>query len=454
MTAASSGDPGGSRERWPIVGSAPCSEFGAITYLLLRSKNEAITLTTDPFIVGKAVEFAAGGPIEGASLEAQGTRYTLKVRNHAQVKKLLKMTKLLDGTEVVVELHPRLNVSRCVVFCRAAIRMKEEDILTNLASQGVIQVQRITRKEHGNIINTAALILTFNRCNYPLHVKIGLFRVDTRAYYPNPLLCYSCVRYGHPRVRCPGPKRCLNCSAEHELKEGEVCPSAAHCINCSGSHRPNDRQCPVFKKEMEVVRMKVDHNLTFPEARKRIEQGVVTYAAAAAQQTADRKRLDELEKKMEEKDAVITHLLGEIAKKDQMIEQLMARLGMSPECQPQSAQVNDTTKPLKSSKMIQPAIPSQTTNEEQIVEPAGAQKSKHPQCTSSRNQSAVTAQPKINDGRKKKKRHNRSNNSSPGRQSPPPKKTPAEQPPSSDQDVVSIDEDEDIEETPPSQHFR
>ncbi|XP_065087289.1 uncharacterized protein LOC135709017 [Ochlerotatus camptorhynchus] len=223
----------------------------------------------------------------------------------------------MDETEVVVQLHPNLNESRCVISCFEAIRMEEKDVLRGLISQGVIRIQRITRRENGRPVNTSALLLTFNRCNYPSQVKIGVLRVSTRPYYPNPLLCYGCVRYGHPRARCPGPKRCLNCSAEHELSEGAECEAAAHCINCGGPHRPNNRQCPVYKKEVDVIRMKVDKNLTYPEARKRIESGFFNYAAAAAQKTADRKKLEELEKKMQEKDNEITQLLDAMKKKDE-----------------------------------------------------------------------------------------------------------------------------------------
>lgn len=440
MTAASSGDPGGSRHQWPGLGAISSSEFGALTYLQLTSKDENTPLP-DPFIVGKSVESAANGPIEGASTEAQGTRYTLKVRNPAQVDKLLKLTTLMDETEVVVQLHPNLNVSRCVVSCFEAIRMEEKDVLRGLISQGVIQVQRITRRENGKPVNTSALILTFNRCNYPSQVKIGVLRVSTRPYYPNPLLCYGCVRYGHPRARCPGPKRCLNCSAEHELSEGVECEAAAHCINCGGPHRPNNRQCPVYKKEVDVIRMKVDKNLTYPEARKRIESGLENYAAAAAQKTADRKKLEELEKKMQEKDNQITQLLDAMKKKDEKIDKLLAHIRMMTTRQTQQSQSQQNT------SMPPPPAPIQRSQsagrkpaESQVAGTSMQLRTKSPASTDPRDS-------------KKKKRHNRSNNSSPGRQSPPLKK-PAEEEGTADQDSIEIDEVFEIEETPPNQHLR
>lgn len=445
--AASSGDPGGSKEAWPCIGNPSNVEFSSLTYLLLRSKDDKVPLTSNPFIVGQSVELAAGGPIEGASTEAQCTRYTLKVRNQTQVKKLLRMSTLLDGVEVIIEPHPILNVSRCVISCFETVHMTEDAMLDGLNSQGVIRVQRITRKEHGKPVNTSALILTFGRCDYPSHVKIGLLRVATRPYYPNPLLCYGCVRFGHPRVRCPGPKRCVNCSAEHELLEGEVCSFAAHCINCNGPHRPTSRQCPVFKKEMEVVRLKVDQNLSFPEARRRIEQDLGSYAAAAAQQTADRKRLDELEKKMEQKEALISQLLVKIQDKDERIEQLLLQINRMKTVENQDSQQNTPTQPLKSCQANKPSEP---------VKPIEAIQKAREQLTTAtrmqlRNRSPATTQTAGTETRNRKKKHNRSTNGSPGRQSPPPKKTPAEEDPN--QEELS-DNGIEIEETPPSQSFR
>ncbi|XP_058815011.1 uncharacterized protein LOC131678742 [Topomyia yanbarensis] len=184
MAAASSGDPGGSSKRRLPEYMDPTNKFGELTFLQLTGK-DGVPLPRNPFIIGKSVEVVAGGPIEGANTEAQGTRYTLRVRNPAQVAKLQKMTQLIDGTEVVVEAHPNLNVSRCVISCYDLIHMEEKDVLQEIISQGVIRVQRITRKEAEKRVNTPALILTFCKTTYPEYIKIGLLHVPTRPYFPN-----------------------------------------------------------------------------------------------------------------------------------------------------------------------------------------------------------------------------------------------------------------------------
>lgn len=106
----------------------PTNEFGELTYSQQIGKDDA-PLPKNPFIIGKSVEQAVGGQIEGAATEAQATKYTLCVHNPTQVEKLLQMIKLIDDTEVTVQPHPNLNVSRCVIFCFDLIQKEENDIL-------------------------------------------------------------------------------------------------------------------------------------------------------------------------------------------------------------------------------------------------------------------------------------------------------------------------------------
>lgn len=323
MAAASSGDPGGYVGRRLPTFMDPTNSFGELTYLQLIGK-DGVTLPTNPYVIGKSVETCAGGEIEDAKTEAKGTKYTLKVRNPAQVTKLLKLTKLIDGTEVEVIPHPNLNISRCIISTFDLIQMEEDDILAEMKKDKVIRVQRITRNQDGRKVNTPALILTFCTTTFPETMKVGLRRVPTRPYIPNPMLCYGCFSYGHTRVRCPGPQRCVNCSNNFH---GDECGESPLCWNCKGDHRPTSRQCPVYKKELEVMKIKVRDNVSFPEARKRAEQqSGGSYAQVVAQQSTIENKLKELEMAMMKKDEEIARLQEESKRKDEKIEKMMAHI--------------------------------------------------------------------------------------------------------------------------------
>lgn len=53
-------------------------------------------LPNNPFVIGKSIEQTCG-KIESANTEENGTKYALKTRSVDQARKLLAMTKLIDG---------------------------------------------------------------------------------------------------------------------------------------------------------------------------------------------------------------------------------------------------------------------------------------------------------------------------------------------------------------------
>lgn len=432
MAAASSGDPGGSVGRRLPAYMDPTNSFGELTFLQLAGKDDT-PLPINPYIIGKSVEACAGGEIEDAKSESYGKKYTLKVRNPTQVAKLLKLTRLIDGTEVEVVPHPNLNVCKCIISSTELIRMEEEDILTEMARDNVIRVQRITRNENGRKVNTPALILTFCKTTYPETMKVGLRRVPTRPYFPNPMLCYGCFNYGHTRLRCPGPKRCANCSKEFH---GDECSEASLCQNCKGDHRPTSRQCPVYKKEVEVIKVKVRDNVSFPEARKRVELQAGSYAQVVAQQNTFEKKLKELEAAMIMKDNEIARLREESKQKDKKIEAMMKsieqmkqKVNKETSCQSEAQPVSHE-KPRHSREQRVAAI---VTNGP---------------VTRSRNNSPAVQEPKR--GRTTKPNANKSVTSPDP--SPPPKKTAV-----NTLDLTQMDysgEESEVSETPPNQRFR
>lgn len=247
------------------------------------------------------------------------------------------------------------------------------------------------------------------------------------------MLCYSCFSYGHTRVRCPGPQRCVNCSNNFH---GEECGEASFCRNCKGDHRPTNRQCLVYKKEVEVIKIKVRDNLSFPEARKRVElQAGGSYAQVAAQQNEFEKKLKVLEVAMLHKDKEIARLQEKSKKKDEKIEQMMNFL--------------------KQSKQSQERI---RHNSEKIVSQEKAHHNRQQPATQSvpgpvtrsRNNSPAIQETK----RGRPSKYNFAKPASPDRLSPPPKtkKTTA-----STQDLTQMDysgEESEVSETPPNQRLR
>ena len=50
------------------------------------------------------------------------------------------------------------------------------------------------------------------------------------------------------------------------------CTNPAKCVNCGKGHLSRSSDCAIWKKEKEIMKLKVIKNLTYPEARKFYDQ--------------------------------------------------------------------------------------------------------------------------------------------------------------------------------------
>ena len=107
-------------------------------------------------------------------------------------------------------------------------------------------------------------------------------------YIPNPLRCFQCQSYGHGKDRCRQDAVCARCGS-NEHSDDRTCNLPEYCVNCKGSHPTYSRNCPKFKIEKEVVRIKFTQKITFPEARKLVESKEPTYANILTKQRESKK---------------------------------------------------------------------------------------------------------------------------------------------------------------------
>jgi hypothetical protein len=318
MTANKSGgppDPGDGRPRVPEwMGGVG---IGQLHILSLEAM--AADKRLSPFVVGKSLQQAVG-EIESATTEAGGLRYVLRVRDAAQVNKLLALKHLFDGTEIKIQLHPVLNTRRCVISCREILNEKEEEIAKWLAEEGVTAVRRITRMDNGNRINTPTLILTINGTVVPEHIRVGPLRIKTRTYIPDPMLCFHCYAYGHTKLRCKSGAKCRNCSGCHETTS--ECNAEAFCFHCKGKHSPASRQCPKYAAEKEILRIQHTKGISHQEAAKQLEAGGGSFAAVSKIQQRLTIGQQPPTEELKEKDALIKQLSETIAVLSRRVEEL------------------------------------------------------------------------------------------------------------------------------------
>lgn len=241
---------------------------GSVTYLQLLPKKRGSLLPKNPFIVSKSIQQHCGN-IDNAYTEGKGTSMVLKVRGKKQVTALLKLTKLIDGTEIEILEHEAKNQTRGVVSCGRSLDCTDDEILEGMKEQNVIGIRRLNGKERKP---SATMILTFRGTVLPKHVFFGYTRASVKTYTPAPMQCFKCYKFGHTKARCEGKQVCRNCSEDHEISLDEnnktICSKSAQCVNCAGSHSPADRRCPKYIEEQEIAKIRSEQDVSFGEARK------------------------------------------------------------------------------------------------------------------------------------------------------------------------------------------
>ncbi|XP_064464703.1 uncharacterized protein LOC135376022 [Ornithodoros turicata] len=191
----------------------------------------------------------------------------IKCTSETDCETILNTHEML-GKGISASLHKTLNTSRGVIAVSELIDVPVEEILLNLKDQDVIDVRKIKIRKNNEYITTRNIILTFDRPTLPQKLKVGYLSAEVRPYIPNPLRCFRCNRFGHAADSCRGSACCARCGkADHETKE---CKGPDCCVNCSSNHPSYSRSCAKWKYEKEVLHVKVTHNLTYPEARKKV----------------------------------------------------------------------------------------------------------------------------------------------------------------------------------------
>ena len=123
------------------------------------------------------------------------------------------------------------------------------------------------------IINpTNTYVLTFNTPILPKKIKVAFLFVNVEVYIPNPLRCYQCQVFGHHEDCCMKKPTCGNCGGERHCNDDRNCKNTAKCVNCNGNHPVFSRDCPTRKKEKAILKVKYQKSITFPEARKLVEE--------------------------------------------------------------------------------------------------------------------------------------------------------------------------------------
>ena len=238
-------------------------------FLVIQSTEVDKPITAlSPFVIEKEVAAKIGTPKTVKKLRNQ--TLLIETTKKSQTEVLMNLT-TFHNLNVTVSEHKTLNSSKGIIKDRILKDLTEEEITENLQNQGVIGCKRFKIKKDGKLIETNTLLLTFNSPTIPKTLGIFYRFIPVELYIPNPLRCFNCQKFGHHESNCKTEENsvCEKCGAGNFAHHSAHCPNTPKCVNCGKNHLSRSNQCEVWKKEKEILKLKVTKNISYLEAKKK-----------------------------------------------------------------------------------------------------------------------------------------------------------------------------------------
>ena len=166
-----------------------------------------------PFVIEKVLVSVAGSPKSVKKLvEVEKAQYS---KNLLGLKRFFQMPSKCTA-------HNTLNSSTGILRCPDLAGVDEEEIVSELADQNVIEARRIRVFRDGFRRDTNTIVLKFKTAILPKTMKVGNMKVPVDLYIPHPLQCYKCFKFGHHERQCNADNHCKRCGTnENETNHTE-----------------------------------------------------------------------------------------------------------------------------------------------------------------------------------------------------------------------------------------
>lgn len=252
-----------------------------ITDLTIFPELPSIKKNDPKFVVLEAIDqnkplsyyscFAIHRSIRAVSSEIQSVselrdgNILLLVKNKIIAERFLSLKELPGICNIKAKYHENLNFSKGTVFAPFLNNVPEEEIVSELSSQGVVAAYKFQRKNNDKMQPTGVVLLTFDLYHIPEKMDIAWRKVHVRQYIPNPMRCKSCQLLGHTAKFC---KRSPACSICNFPPHSPVECTRTFCANCFADHPSSSNKCPKFIQAKETLKIKITNKCTLKEAIK------------------------------------------------------------------------------------------------------------------------------------------------------------------------------------------
>lgn len=193
----------------------------------------------------------------------------LLIGNKYSAEKLISSKNLPGICNIKCDYHGNLNFSKGTIYAPYLNRVPEAEIVTELKSQGVVEVYKYLRKNtEEKLAPCGVILLTFDRYHTPEKLEISWHKVKVRPYFPNPMRCKSCQKLGHTKKWCKNSPLCENCALPPH--QPDIC-TRTYCINCTEEHPSTSKECKVFKQQKEILKIKTKDKCSLKTAKEKYQ---------------------------------------------------------------------------------------------------------------------------------------------------------------------------------------
>ena len=201
------------------------------------------------------------GPFQDKSLKRYGRRSLLFYAEDEIISKMIINMKLGEDDPVEdIKPHRSFNNFKGVFHSRDIYEFDSQEIL-DMCPSNIFKIEKIQNSKTGIIIYAVN--------DRPVsEIVICSIRCKVSPYKDRPMQCKHCLEFGHSK-ECKNDVCCNNCS-QHHLSGN--CTREKYCKHCdSNEHGPNDRKCPRYLFEGEILALANTEHIGFSEARYRLK---------------------------------------------------------------------------------------------------------------------------------------------------------------------------------------
>ena len=201
-----------------------------------------------------------------ANVRRQNRNTLLVQANNQQQANKLPEIKEIASHGVIITAHSTLNQSKGTVYSETLSACTIAELEEALRDQNATKVERMKRRENGELVETHRHIITFNKSEPPRTIRITDWHYElVDLYIPTPMQCTKCQKLGHTQKYCRREGHvCARCAQEgHQARE---CQNNPKCTNCDGDHKSIDKKCPHYEYKCEVLATQTRQRCTYHEA--------------------------------------------------------------------------------------------------------------------------------------------------------------------------------------------